>query len=393
MERQSASLAQEPAATAKPYRVPPWQLDPGAALLHRDQLAAEQREALTKLAFQHGEAADSYFATEDEGHCLMTPDLSAGVAVFKHSRFWHIPGGILSSPEDRPEVISWLKSIAEKQRVTVAVYSVGKEDVPLFAERGFEINKWGEEPVLDLGSIDWKGSDFSWMRRQTSFCQRHGLIAREVFPDQEAPERRAQIESELWEILHADLKGRAYPKPLRMLEGQFAPHALFHRRLFVAENPAEKRIESFVVCNPMRGGREWAIETYRRRPDSVRGAVPFLMRSIVDLFQSEGIERISLCIVPGRGCETVSNDRENWMVRRSMQLWYHRLGPLFNAKGQDYFKQKFRPRFQERFICVSPKSSLRSLSSFMWTTGGLMPHPWNLVKAFWRSLRRGHDQH
>ena len=68
------------------------------------------------------------------------------------------------------------------------------------------------------------------------------------------------------------------------------------------------------------------------------------------------------------------------MVRLAISLWYKRLNFLFNTRGQDHFKSRFRPRYVNRYLCVTPKTSVRSISSFLVTTGGIRPNVWKFAE-------------
>jgi hypothetical protein len=94
-------------------------------------------------------------------------------------------------------------------------------------------------------------------------------------------------------ILNEDLSGRTFDRPLRLLEGEFNPHVLHRRRLFVARKKNDETIEAFLACSPVRGGRSWAFETYRKKQNSTRGVTTYLFRSAMDQLRSEGVEQIS----------------------------------------------------------------------------------------------------
>ena len=219
------------------------------------------------------------------------------------------------------------------------------------------------------------------VRRQANFCDRAGLVVREITSSAE----QRELAPTLLGIMHDDLAGRTYPKPLRLLEGVFDPENLRRRRLFVAMK--EEKIQAFVACSPMQDGNQWAFETYRKATDSVRGAVPFLFKSIIDLMRGEGVEQVSLCLVPGKGVgKGPMNDGA--VVRRSLLLWYRRMNFLFNLQGLDHFKQRFRPQDHARYVCVSSSSTLRSVVSFARVTGALRPNIANLARAMIRSVTR-----
>lgn len=346
----------------------------------RSMLTPAERIRMEQFAFEYATSAESYDIVISNGSFLETPCRQGLISVLPHGRCWHVSGSLMAPDELKPDMVRWLKRVCDAQRTTLVAYAIGAEDAPLFVDAGFEVSKFGEEPLLDLGAITWQGKDFEWVRRQTSFCRRAGLEVVEVRNDSE----RHALANELVEILQEDLKPRTYPKPLRLLEGQFDPFALFRRRLFLARSRTTGRTEGFLACSPMLNGRAWAFETYRKRSDAPRGTIPFLFRDVIDRLQAEGVKCVSLCLVPGKGMEEKTTPPPYWMVHIAMAMWYKRLNFLFNTRGQDYFKSRFRPRFVNRYICVTPKTSFRSISSFLVTTGGIRPNVGNLVRSMWK---------
>ena len=346
----------------------------------RSVLNAEEHTRMERFAFEHAKSAEAYDIVISNGSFLETPSGNGLISVLQHGKFWHAAGSLMAPEELKPEMVRWLKRLSENQQKTLIAYSISAEEAPLFIDAGFEVSKFGEEPLLDLGSICWKGKEFEWVRRQTNFCQRAGLEVLEVSDETE----RQKLADELVQIMYQDLKPRTYPKPLRLLEGQFDPHLLFRRRLFIARSKTTGRTEGFLACSPMNNGRAWAFETYRKRNDSPRGTIPFLFRDVVDKFQDEGVQTVSLCLVPGRGMEEKTVPPPPRLVKFAMSVWYHRLNFLFNTKGQDYFKSRFRPRYVNRYICVTPKSTVGSMLSFLVTTGGIKPHAGNLIRNLWK---------
>ncbi|MEZ6121565.1 MAG: DUF2156 domain-containing protein [Planctomycetaceae bacterium] len=353
-------------------------------VLHQSsEMSAEQRRRFERMAFEFGQAAESYNVVMSPGTILKTPCGQGLVSVLKSGRSWHLPGGLLAPDELQPAFVDWLKRISARQRRTIAVYSVSQHQAEIFRESGFEVTKLGEVPVLDLGGITWKGREFEWVRRQTNFCLRAGVSVNEIT---DAAEQQ-RLAPELIDILNADLSTRTYSRPLSLLEGEFCPRSLGRQRLFLARTL--DRIEGFLVCSPMRGGEAWAFEVYRKRSDAVRGTIPFLFRTVTDRLQEEGRKQVSLCLVPGRGMHVPSAEGGHRLVRFSLDLLYRRVNFLFNTQGQDYFKSRFRPRYVDRYVCVTPNSSILSICSFLHVTGAFRPNPINLVRNLARDIFSG----
>lgn len=198
------------------------------------------------------------------------------------------------------------------------------------------------------------------------------------------PEEQFQVADELIEILYQDLSERTYPRPLRLLVGEFDPHQLHRKRLFVVKSEDGERIEALLVCNPMLNGTGWSFETYRKRDDSPRGTIAFLFRTVIDKLQAEGAEKVSLCLVPGRGVREWKSSQSSWLVRSSLSIWYDHLNFLFNTRGQEHFKTRFRPQFENRYLCMTPRTSIPSIYSFLKTVRALSPSLPNLFRNLWR---------
>lgn len=352
-------------------------------LLNRLHLPVSQRLELEELAYQHACVPESYDIAISDGQMLRSTCGRGVMSVIADGDFWHIAGGILAPAPLKLEMISWLRDISLSHGKTIAVYNVSQTDALRFLEEGFVVNKFGEEPILDLRDLNWSGGKFEWVRRQTNFCTRAGLEIEEVVNVNQL----TSIAETLVEIMAEDLSDRTLDKPLRLLEGEFDPHSLLRRRLFLARN-ATGEIEAFLACSPLDSGRGWAFETYRQRKTATRGVIPFLFRAVIDELKKSGVEHVSLCLVPGRNVKDAMIQSGDWRIEKTLHLWYHHLDFLFNAKGQDHFKSRFRPNYVDRYLCVAPRNSLRSLWSFLKTTGTIHCNWTNLSRQLGRSLLR-----
>jgi phosphatidylglycerol lysyltransferase len=348
----------------------------------RTVVHADERHRIEEFAYVFGNAPESYDIVSSGGSVLKGPSGDSYVNVYADRKYWHIPGGIIAGDEHKPPTVEWLKQIACQQRRTVAVYSVKTDEVPLFHEAGFAVNKFGEEPVIDLEGLDWQGRNFEWVRRQTNFCRRQGLNVCEIHSSSE----QQLLAEELTHVFYDDLRDRVYSQPLQLLEGRFDPHALGRRRLFIARQKHTGRTEGFLVASPMDNGTSWAFETYRKRRDAIRGTIPYLFREVADRLQAQGVRQVSLCLVPGRGVKEKNFAGADARVCWLLDTWYGRLNFLFNVSGQDYFKSRFRPRYLDRYVCVYPRNSWSSIASFMRTSGALGFNKTNLIRQLARSV-------
>ena len=361
---------------------------PAALLQFRPvaSLSPAEFEALEHLAFEHGQAPDSYLAVESHRHCFLAPDHSAAISVIISGRNVHIFGGILAPFEARPRLIIQLREMARQSNRLINCYAIGEHDRPLFEDAGWEVTKFGEETSLKLESLTWSGKQYEWVRRQQNYCQRMGLSCREVIHQTMDSELWRKLADELFEIQRDDLKNRVYAREMNFLVGKLEPDKLGRRRLFITENQETARIEAFVVANPLRGGRGWSFEMYRKRQDAPRGSVPFLMKWIIDALKIEGVEEASLCMLLWKDSHTFVGKRTSLLARWGLVAAYHLGDAFYNTKGLTHFKTRFRPELSNCYVCVTPKITILSCINFFHTVGAFSFSFRNMFFNSWRYL-------
>jgi phosphatidylglycerol lysyltransferase len=354
--------------------------------LHSPSVGSQHTDAvLEELAFRYGRSSESYLVTEPGRECFWLPNYAGVIVYLRRGRYLHVGGGLLAAEADKPALLEAFTRWVKKSRLRAMFYNVAPDEIQLFREAGFQVTKWGEEAVIDLPEATWKGKRFEWVRRQSNYAMRHGLDFVECQPELMAGDAWDRLSHELVEVNNGILSERPQIGDIGFLNGRFDPATLGRRRLFLAKNKDLNRIDGFLLCNPCRGGNEWALELYRDRPDAVRGTIPFLMHQALQLFQHEQLERASLCLVPGVRCEQPLPG-DSAIIRNAMVLSQY-FSFIFDVAGLYHFKSRFRPRFEDRFICAYPAVTLGSAFSFIGLCGALRLNSVKLIRRLWRVIR------
>ena len=355
-------------------------------------LTAEELHSLEQLAYKFGHSPDSYLAIEPERYCLVTPDFSAAISVIPTGRCLHCSGGILAAASARRELVQRLSDYASQSNRLIACYSVGEADREFFEAADWEVSKFGEDPTIRLHDLDWKGKSFEWVRRQANYCRRKGLVVREIDLRTIDSDVWRTMKIELGEIVKSDLRYRIYSREMNLLTGKFQPDNLKSRRLFIAENPQLGRIDAFIIANPMRGGKSWALESFRRRHDAIRGAIPFLMKSIIDVLQQERVESVSLSLLIWKDCQQFCGNRISRLLSHCLKFGYELGDLMYHTKGLTHFKTRFRPELKICYLCVTPQTTPLSILNFLYTLGAFSIDVRNCLRLglreFVNALRR-----
>ena len=302
------------------------------------------------------------------------------MAFVEKGRYRFCGGGLLAHEDDKEELLGQLIQQADADRLSLVFFNVTGEDLRLLRKFGFQATKWGEEALVDLAECDWSGRTYEWVRRQSNYCRRSGLSVAECDRAAMLPEEWEGLADELEEVSAQFLATKPQASEIRILEGAFDPRRLGRQRLFLCRGrDGAGRIEGFLVCNPCLGGRTWAAETYRHRPDAVRGTVAFLIHEAMQAFKAEGVEAVSLCLIPGLHCrEPLSGDSP--LVRRGVVWGTERFRFVFDTSGAYHFKTRFRPRFEDRYLCARPGFTLGAAWTFIRLLGVLKLHPGKLCR-------------
>ena len=283
------------------------------------------------------------------------------VAFTRRGRHLTVVGGLLAPEELRGALLEDVMELARLNGLAISFFNIGEVDLFLFRRFSFQVTKLGEDASIPLIGQNWSGRHYEWVRRQSNYCQKKGLCFGEARRASFNESDWAEMIGEMIEVSQLHLLKKPQRKEMRVFVGQLHPDHLGRKRIFLsrAEN-GQGRIEGFVLCNPCLGGTHWALEMFRQRPDSVRGVIPFLMLHAMRQLASEGIEEVSLCLVPTLNLVPMPGDSR---VFRGLMNTCHRFGNfLFNTNGLYYYKSRFRPRFQPRYVCAFPKITVGRLS-------------------------------
>jgi phosphatidylglycerol lysyltransferase len=358
----------------------------GLVTAPRCRSAPDSGSILEELAFEYGAAYDSYLAIEPGRKLFWSSDRSGVLTYARDGRFVHVSGGLLAPDHAKERLLDEFLNWADTVRCRSMFFNITPTDVPLFRARGFEVTLWGDDQLVPLGDCTWQGKPYEWVRRQTNYALRHGLDVEECSPEWMNAHAWNLLADELHEISRLALAFRPQVEEIGFLNGRLDLTHLGRRRLFIARFADSGRIDGFVICNPCRGGREWAIDLCQHRPDAVRGTVPFLIHQALQRMQGEGVERVSLCVVPAFRWNNVSSG-ESRLVRNILVLSRY-FSCIFDAVGMAHFKSRFRPIPEPRYLCARPRATWRSMWSFIRVCGALRLSSRKLVRTLWHQLCR-----
>jgi phosphatidylglycerol lysyltransferase len=341
------------------------------------------QRTLESIAFEFGRSYDSYLANDPGRQYFWIKNRGGAVAYVQVGKYLNAVGGLLADVDRKEELLAAFVEYARQRQLFISFYNIADDEVPLFRQFGFQVTKWGEDAWINLRQQVWNGKAYEWVRRQSNYCMRHGVSFSECRPNQLTATAWNEISMELDNISALRLATKPQAVEMNFLDGRFDSNRLGRKRLFIARTA--ERIEGFLICNPCLSGTQWALDVYRQRPEAVRGTVAFLVHRTLQLLKEEGIERASLCLIPTLRCRCLPGDSR--LIRWGLIL-SRRFNFIFDTAGLYHFKSRFRPHFEERYVCVYPKATLGSVWAFTRLCGVLDLVPRKVFAGFWRRIRK-----
>ncbi|MCA9074628.1 MAG: DUF2156 domain-containing protein [Planctomycetaceae bacterium] len=343
---------------------------------------------LQKFVFEHGQVYNSYLATEPSRELFWSTDGQGVVSFVRRGRHLLCGGGLIAPPEHRAELLRQFIGFTREYGLRPVFFDIQSDVVPLLREYDFKATKIGEDALVDLQDNTFAGKPYEWVRRQSNYCQRHGLHVTEIRPSKLSPDEWSSVLNEVQQVADASLEGKPQSQEMRFVVGRLGEHELGLRRLFIARSDEGRgRIEGFVVLNPMAGGRRWATEIYRYRPDAVRGTVAYIIHQLMLQLITEGVQQVGLCMIPGRNCEQ-PNEGDAWLIRNVFSYSKRLLNGVFDAAGLEHFKTRFRPQFEDLYVCTPARPSIGAFWTFFQETGIMHINLRNMLKVAAGRLRK-----
>lgn len=145
-------------------------------------------------------------------------------------------------------------------------------------------------------------------------------------------------------------------------------------------------LQAFIVLIPYKNGKAYGLDSFRFRPDAPRNVMSFLLKTVADTLQAEGLSEFSLGAAPGAGCDK-KMEGDKAAIRLSVHFLYTYFSFLYDLKGVFEFKGQFRPESRNLYICIYPDQfTLNGVYAFFKTFGLFDISPKIILKRIFKKL-------
>jgi phosphatidylglycerol lysyltransferase len=235
-----------------------------------------------------------------------------------------------------------------------AVYQASSAARRRLLSRGYRVFQVGRESVVDLTSFGLSGAARANLRHTVTRSRRGG-VAVGVHPAGVADAERVQVLADM-RAIDARWRERAGPE-MGFTIGTLAGTALDEVAVAIARDGDGTPI-AFATFRPTGADRGWMLDLMRRVPGSTPGAFEACIVEAAFVFREEGAAFLSLGLVPLAGLSPDSRVPEE----RALALAARAVKPWYDVHGLEFFKQKFNPTQEPRFIAIRARHQLPGLA-------------------------------
>lgn len=246
-------------------------------------------------------------------------------------------GGPIGRPESRGDALDAFVALCDRNGWTPALHQLEEGEADLVRSRGMKALKIGEEAVLAVGEFAVTGRSFKSLRSSLNRAKREGISIEELERPISGP-----VMDELRQVSDAWL-GSSGHRERGFTLGRFDPDYL-RETVVLAARDADGRLLAFANLLPSYAGTIGNFDLMRRVPTAVNGTMELLFVAMIERFRDEGLEGMSLGLAPLANLDGDSATDAVLGAVRSMG------GRAFNFEGLFEFKDKWRPRWEPRYL-------------------------------------------
>lgn len=298
-----------------------------------------------------------------------SPQQDAVIGYVTCNRVRVVAGAPVCSPTRTAPVVQEFEAEATRAHERVCYFHVG----PRFVNA---VKNSLQHSVAAIGALPyWKPQvwqsivkSHASLRYQISRARNKGIIVTEM------PARLAAESDDLREIRRQWLSRKHLP-PLHFLIEPEIFGELADRRLFIATRQiapqtistpgiaayglptrnilrANKQVIGYLLCSPMPNRAGWLFEQWARIDKAPLGTSELLVHTAMSTFAQEGCRQVTMGLAPLSERAIALGVPGPLWLRSLFRFMRITANPLYNFKGLEFYKYKFRPDFSEPVYAV-----------------------------------------
>lgn len=303
-----------------------------------------------ELVRLYGNSPLDYFKTYADKQYYFSPNEQSFIAYKTTARYALVLENPVAINESAMEnSILDFDRFCRRNGLSSIYYRIPAQSAPLYRSMGKSLLPLGQEASVNLQIFSLEGKEYKSMRNAVNKMEREGF----TFVAYEAP-----LNKKLLQQLRAvsDEWLRMYGRnELGFSQGIFDDNELKHQSILTMED-SEGKIFAFINLIPGASGLDASFDLMRRTQDAPNGTMDFMFVKMFLHLKLRGYQTCNLGLVPMSGL-----DHPITIPERLIHLAYERLPQFSNYKSLRFFKEKFNPEWEMKYVAYDSQLDLVNL--------------------------------
>jgi phosphatidylglycerol lysyltransferase len=320
-------------------------------LIRRSQTEEEHSRAW-EIVRAHGRTALARYALLDDKSFFFTPTGSL-ISYVVEDRVALALGDPIGPGDDVDCAIATFKELCSKNDWLPAFYQVRQTNLEIYKAQEFRTLAIGHVAIVDIANFSLAGSENKTLRNTYNKLNRLGYHYDVIQPPYSARMlRELRFVSDDW------LTARRATE-LRFSLGWFDETYLNTCPVLLVRDK-EGFIVAFANLVTEFQANEIAVDMMRYLQNSESGLMDFLFVSLFQWAHEQGFSTFNLGLSALSGLGEHSDDP---IVERALNFIYQNVDRFYNFRGLHSFKEKFHPRWSQRYLVYPNMSTLPAVSA------------------------------
>jgi Uncharacterized conserved protein len=294
------------------------------------------------LTQQFGNSSVDYFKTYSDKFIFAPDNVNAYIA-YRVSRNFAVvlENPVAENSDAMKKCISSFNKFCYDNGLKAIYYRVPKESLPVYYELSLKSLFLGQEGVVDISTFSLEGGEKKSIRNALNKITEQGFTTR-VYPPplSDGVIQKLKSVSEEW----LKLTERS---EIIFSQGMFVEKEIKEQTVISVESHEEKII-SFLNIIPDYVKNEGTYDLLRKTADAPNGIMDYIIIELFKYFKTIGIQYVNLGFAPMSGL-----DDPHSFPEKSMKFAYEKIRSFSHYKGQREYKDKFNPKWQDKFLIYS----------------------------------------
>ncbi|HEX5133729.1 MAG TPA: phosphatidylglycerol lysyltransferase domain-containing protein [Candidatus Krumholzibacteria bacterium] len=313
---------------------------------------AEDEQRARGILERHGLAGTSYMTLWPGNALFFHDECYLAYRVNDHTA---VVLGDPVGPADRLRATAAaFVTFAESHGWNPVFFSATEARRPVYEALGLKLVQIGEDAVITLNGLEFRGKQWQDVRTAFNRAQRDGVHFELVAGGSVPASYRAQLD----EIGREWMEGRELPE-IGFTLGKTGDVDDPDVEVALAIG-SDGVVQAFATWLPVYAGNGWTIDLMRRREERMPGVMEFLIASSLLTFRDRGYSEATLGVAP---LADLDRDEDAPLLPRVLGRVYEGSDAFYNFKSLFAFKSKFAPRWTPVYLVQRDLASVPAVTA------------------------------